>query len=66
MLLTLLFCAHALLCDRTFSLGIMVARRSSLNRSRGPIFGGIYASRIARRFEIPIRHNEEGEMKLPT
>ena len=57
---------HALYTDRTFSLGAMVARRLSLNRLRGPIFGGIYASRLASRFEIPIRHNEEEEMLLPT
>jgi len=59
--LTWLFCR-----DRTFSLGAIVTRRLSLNRSRGPIFGGIYASRISRRFEIPIRHDEEEEMLLPT
>ena len=62
--LTSLFC-HGLLHDRTFSLGAIVTRRMSLNRLRGPIFGGIYASRISRRFEIPIRHDEEGEMILP-
>ena len=50
---------HALLHDRTFSLGAMVARRLSLNRSRGLIFGVIYASRLARRFKLPIRHDEE-------
>mgnify|MGYP005850004197 CR=1 FL=1 len=44
----------------------MVARRLSLNRLRGPIFGGIYASSLAKRFEIPIRHDEEEEMLLPT
>ena len=57
---------HALLRDRTFSLGAMVARLSSLNRTKGPIFGGIYASRLARCFEIPIRHDEKEEMLLPT
>ena len=50
---------HALYTDRTFSLGAMVARRLNTNRSKGPIFGGIYASRLARHFEIPIRHEEE-------
>lgn len=44
----------------------MVARRLSLNRSRDPVFGGTYASRLARRFEIPLRHDEEEEMLLPT
>ena len=56
---------HALLHDRTFSLGAMVARRLSLNRSRDPVFGGTYASRLVRRFEIPLRHDEEEEMLLP-
>ena len=56
----------ALLRDKTFSLGAIVARRLTLNHSRGPIFGGIYASLLARRFEIPIRHDKEEEMLLPT
>ena len=50
---------HALLHDRTFSLGTMVAKRLSLNCAKGPIFGGIYASRLTKRFEIPIRHDEK-------
>ena len=57
---------HALLHDRTFSLGAMVARRLSLNRSKGPIFRGIYASHLAKRFEIPIRHDEREEKLLHT
>jgi hypothetical protein len=57
---------HALHRDRTFSLGAIVARRLSLNRSKGPIFGGIYASRLARHFEIPIRLDEKEERLLPT
>ena len=57
---------HALLRDRTFSLGAMVAKRLSLNRTKGPIFGGIFTSRLARRFEIPIRHDEKEEKLLPT
>ena len=32
---------HALLHDKTFSLGTMVAKRLSLNRMKGTIFGGI-------------------------
>src|SRR3989337_1004495 len=55
---------HALLRDRTFSLGAMVARQLSLNRTKGPIFGGIFASRLARCFEIPIRHDEKEEKLL--
>ena len=47
---------HALLRDRTFSLGAILAKRLSLNRSKGPIFGGIFASRLVKHFVIPIRH----------
>jgi hypothetical protein len=57
---------HALYADRTFSLGAMVARRLHTNRSKGVIYSGIYASRLAKHFEIPIRHNEEEERLLPT
>ena len=56
---------HALLHDRTFSLGAMVAKQLSLNRKNGPIFGGIYAARLDKHFEIPIRHHEKEETKLP-
>ena len=38
---------HALLRDRAFSLGAIVAKWLSLNCSKGPIFGGIFASRLA-------------------
>ena len=37
-----------------------------LNRTKGPIFGGIYASRLANHFEIAIRHDERDGMLLPT
>ena len=57
---------HALLCDKTFTLGVMVAKRLSLNRTKGPIFGGIFASRLAKHFEIPIRHYEKEVKLLPT
>jgi hypothetical protein len=57
---------HALYSDRTFSLGAMIARRLHTNRSKGVVYGGIYASRLARHFEIPIRHDEEEERLLPT
>ena len=52
---------HALLGDNSFSMGAVIAKRLSLNRTKGPIFGGIYASRLARHFEIPIRHHEKEE-----
>lgn len=57
---------HALYADRTFSLGAMVVRRLHTNHSKGVIYGGIYASRLAKHFEIPIRHNEAEERRLPT
>ena len=64
--LTLLFLRHALYSDRTFSLGSIVARQLNTDRTKGPIFGGIYAFRLAKHFEIPIRLDEEEEMLLPT
>ncbi|MDC1542072.1 hypothetical protein N8498_05055, partial [Candidatus Pseudothioglobus singularis] len=36
------------------------------NRTKGPIFGGIYASCLAKYFEIPIRLYEKEEKLLPT
>ena len=57
---------HALFRDTTFSQGAIVAKRLSLNRTKGPIFGGIFASRLAEHFEIPIRHYEKEEKLLPT
>ena len=41
---------HALFGDNTFSMGVVIAKRLSLNRTKGPIFGGIYAARLARHF----------------
>ena len=51
--------------DNTFSMGGIIAKRLSLNRTKGPIFGGIYASRLAAHFNIPIRHYEKEEKVLP-
>ena len=51
--------------DTTFSLGAIVAKRLNLNRTKGPIFGGIFALRLAKCFEIPIRHYEKEEKLLP-
>ena len=56
---------HALFGDNTFSMGVVIAKRLSLNRTKDPIFGGIYATRLAKHFEIPIRHHEKGETILP-
>ena len=56
---------HALFGDNSFSMGAVIAKRLSLNRTKGPIFGGSYASCLARHFKIPIRHHEKEETKLP-
>ena len=56
---------HALFGDNSFSMGAITAKRLSLNRTKGPIFGGIYVARLARYFEIPIRHHEKEETILP-
>ena len=56
---------HALFRDTTFSLGAIVAKGLSLNRTKGPIFGGLFASRLDAHFEIPIRHYEKEEKLLP-
>ena len=56
---------HALFCDDTFSMGAIVAKWLNLNRTKGPVFGGIFASRLAAHFNIPIRHYEKEEKLLP-
>ena len=45
---------HALFSDNSFSMGVIIAKRLSLNRTKGPIFGGIYAARLAKHFELPL------------
>src|SRR3954471_20603248 len=57
---------HGLYRDNTVSMGGIVARRSSLNRTKGPIFGGIYASRLAAYFNIAIKHDEKEEKLFPS
>ena len=56
---------HALYHDRTFSLGAMIARRLHTNHPKGVIYDGINASRLAKHFEILIRHEEVDEKLLP-
>ena len=56
---------HGLFNDNSVSMGGIIAKRLSLNRTKGPIFGGIYASRLAAHFNIPIRHYEKEEKVLP-
>ena len=41
---------RALEGNTTYSLGAIVARRLHLNKSQGKIHGGIYATRLAARF----------------
>jgi hypothetical protein len=48
----------ALYGDNTYSLGAIVARRLHINRSKGKIHGGIYATRLASHFNIQIRHHD--------
>ena len=55
---------HALFRDDTFSLGAIVAKRLNLNHTKGPVLGGIFASRLAEHFKIPIRHYEKEEKLL--
>ena len=56
---------HGLYGDNSVSMGGIIAKRLSLNRTKGPIFGGIYATRLAAHFNIPIRHYEKEEKVLP-
>ena len=56
---------HALFRDDTFSMGAIVAKRLNLNRTKGPVLGGIFASRLGAHFNIPIRHYEKEEKLLP-
>jgi len=51
--------------DTTFSLGAIVAKPLNLNRTKGPVLGGIFASRLAAHFNIPMRHFEKEEKLLP-
>ena len=57
---------HGLFSDNTVSMGGIIAKRLSLNRTKGPIFGGIYASCLAAHFSIPIRLYEKEEKLLPS
>ena len=57
---------HALFRDDTFSMGAIVAKRLNLNRTKGPILGGILTSRLAAYYNIPIRHYEKEEKLMPT
>ena len=56
---------HALFRDTTVSLGAIIAKQLNLNRTKGPIFGGVYAPRLAAYYNIPVRHYEKEEKLLP-
>src|SRR6266566_3771641 len=45
---------RALHNDNTYNLGAIIACRLHTNRTRGKIHGGIYATRLARRFNVNI------------
>lgn len=48
----------AVLRDKQYNLGAIVARRLHNNSSNGDLFGGIYATRVANFLEIPIHEND--------
>ena len=52
----------AVLGDKQYNLGAIVARRLHNNGLSGDLFGGIYATRVANFLEIPIHEND---MELP-
>ena len=52
----------AVLGDKSYNLGSIVARRLHLNRFNGDFFGGIYATRVANILGIDIR---EDDTELP-
>ena len=49
---------RALYDDNTYSLGATVARRLHINRSKGRIHGGIYATRLESHFNVQIRQHD--------
>jgi hypothetical protein len=44
--------------DTTYNLGAIVAHRLHLNRTRGTIHGGIFATRLAHHFNVQIREHD--------
>ena len=49
---------RALHNDNTYNLGSIIARRLHTNRTRGKIHGGIYATRLARHFNVNIHPHD--------
>ena len=52
----------AVLGDKQYNLGAIVAQRLHLNGKNGYLFGGIYATRVANYLGVPIHGND---MELP-
>ena len=48
----------AVLGDKSYNLGVIVARRLHLNRFNGDFFGGIYATHVANYLGVPIHGND--------
>ena len=48
----------AVLGDKQYNLGAIVACRLHLNSLNEDLFGGIYATRVANYLDIPIRGND--------
>ena len=48
----------AVLVDKQYNLGAIVARRLHLNGKSGDLFGGIYATRLADFLGVPINGND--------
>ena len=49
----------AVLGDKQYNLGAIVARRLHLNGTSGDLFGGIYATRVANYLDVPIHENDK-------
>ena len=49
---------RALHDDHTFNLGDIIARRLHLNKTKGKIHGGIYATRLASDFNVQIHQHD--------
>ena len=60
--LTFSILRSAVLGDKSYNLGAIVARRLHHNSFNGDFFAGIYATRLANFLDIDIR---EGDMELP-
>ena len=50
----------AVLGDKQYNLGAIVARRLHHNSISGDLFGGIYATRLANYLDVPIHANGIG------